>query len=282
MNEPREGFWLAPPRKPRRQWFEVVAAVDLAMMASLLYVQFGLWPEKIWRICFAGGMTALLLLTIVLMPIVELVALRRTNRDRALADRVEGSEEYPVEIVVWVKGRRAGADRGLAYFDGPLLGFSGEKTSFLVAADDLNYPRGPMLSDWDLPFYPLKPKGTVEKTRVQLKPLVGFGWRFRRRLLSFLRTDESSVAERQWPPLRTFAEQERARLLPAPSPWGTTPDEEENDSASYPSAPDESMKRSELRCRGDEKGALLSDGLKNAVPLEDDVDRRALRVGKLD
>lgn len=105
-----------------------------------------------------------------------------------------------------------------------------------------------MLSDWDLPFHPLKPKIPGSKARVEIRPLLGYGRSYRRRMRTFLRAGESSDAERQWPPLFPFS--------PRPTPSSSQPD-------------------------GDEKGTLR-DRLQDAVSFEDDVDRGALRVGELD
>ncbi len=173
----------------------------------IFYTEYGLWPEKLLRIALCMVSCVLMIVALVAMPFLDLVRLRQTNRDRRLTDHVEGLEEYAVEIVVWANRKKIGADRGVAWFDGPLLGFSGSRTSFLVSAEDLIFPRGPMLSDWDLAFHALKPKVAEGKAHVHVRPLLGHGRRYRRKMRFFIRARVPSDLPRQWPPLEPFVEQ---------------------------------------------------------------------------
>ena len=207
MNEPREGRWLAKPLKRRKTLFDVALFITLPFYAFSFHEwRFGHTPMLVETLVAAAFVVAILV-AIVGMPIHEAWRRRRSRRDRAFSDQADGAEEYAVEIVVQAKRHRPGVDRGVAWFDGSLLGFSGERCSFLLSALDLQAPNSEALSHFDLPYLPLKLGSGGEKGRLTICPLWGSAVSFRRELKRFLLDREDARGERQWPPLEPYQEE---------------------------------------------------------------------------
>lgn len=113
INEPREGRWLAKPLKPRRRFVEVMSWGGFLVLPLGLYVQFGPWPGFVVRAVAAGLAFVAYYAALLILPFLDLVARRRTRRDRALSDGASRADEYSVELVVWNGTQRVGADRGV-------------------------------------------------------------------------------------------------------------------------------------------------------------------------
>lgn len=118
--------------------------------------------------------------------------------------------EFFIVVPFWLANEyRVCADRGVIYFDQDLIGFSGGRTSFLLSARDLSYPRVNSWLDFDQAYRPLSLNADNVAAEVAIRPLVGFGRRFRRRLRAFLRADAAAKVARQWPPLEVYVGGER-------------------------------------------------------------------------
>lgn len=213
MIEPREGRWTAKPETPRR-W------VDLLSIATNI----------VWIVGLFGGAampglleTARALIALVAGTIytgthlavflASAARLREGRRDRSLSDHLANEEEYAVEVRIETAGATIGIDRGVIWFEGALLGFSGRCTSFLLAATDLAPPTGVVISDLDAPYLPLKLRAGGIFGKVTIRPLFGSRRRFRRRMRAFLRKREPSDAERQWPPLVPYEDRKGPQAL---------------------------------------------------------------------
>jgi hypothetical protein len=181
-------------------WIFGYATLALALFGrrfGLLSGQAGLWV--------AAGLVAGLLVCMTVLPLRELWMRRRFRRDREFSDRPPGVEEFAVEIVVKRRGKALGADRGVVWFDQGRLGFSGERTSFLLAREDLILPEKNAISWVDVPYLPLLLNVQGGKAEVVVRPLWGQGRGYRRSLMRFLKAAEPVAGERQWPPLVPYS-----------------------------------------------------------------------------
>lgn len=196
---PRAGSWTAPPLPRRKRVADYRWPLNLAFFLVMIAGWRG-GPAVFSRLMLVS--LAVFLAAILAEWLTELASLRRGRIDRSLADAHE--EDYPVEINVVANGLLLGTDRGLVWFDGPLMGFSGRSTSFLLAATDLLQPEGLVISEWDSPYRPLKPKVAGGRVQVRVRPLLGFAGRYRRKMREFLHARKPADAERQWPPLEPY------------------------------------------------------------------------------
>ncbi len=196
---PREGRWLTKPKKPRVTFWSVYmgahflfvpARVVLTIQGATLLARTVTYGHALFLF---GGLAV--------WGLNELRVRRRQRSDEALTERPQGLEEFPVEIIVRVNEQPLGMDRGVVYFDDGLMGFVGSSATFLLAAED--FERRKALTDLDVPFRPLD-LANGAKSDVRIKPLLGHGRAFRRRLRRFLRDGEPAQGPRQWPPLTAY------------------------------------------------------------------------------
>lgn len=162
----------------------------------------GLFVTVLWA--------ATLALALLLFTAGELVFRRRNGKDRAFADAPAEIPQYGVEVVFKSRGNALGADRGVAWFEDGLLGFSGERTSFLLAYEDFVWSD---LTGFNLVTAGRRdlPLNLREQGALSIRPMWGSGANFRRQLRALIRERKASSRDRQWPPLRPY--QKRESLL---------------------------------------------------------------------
>lgn len=205
---PKEGRWIAKPRKPR--W--VVPMVLVTVFSSQM-------PNWINLLSRPGRHSPVLLYLVALFVAAALIILvavlvrerlaRRTRReDLALVDGSFG-DQYPVDVTIVANGVRIGSDRGVAWFADGLMGFSGGASSFVLASWDVAprwgtkgrtksvgaMPEGAIvLVDAPVPSYVV-----VSPSRTHWKS-------YRERLHAFEKESAGADAERFWPPLVPYEE----------------------------------------------------------------------------
>lgn len=204
---PQPGRWVAKPLKSRIG-YAAIHAIASSLFLIFMFVALAAAPHlnktSFW-VCLPVFLEFFIVVPFWLAN--EYRVLRFTKADAALLERPENLEEFPVEITIRAGLRTIGADRGVVYFDQDLIGFSGGRTSFLLSARDLSYPRVNSWLDFDQVYRPLSLNADNVTAEVAIRPLVGFGRRFRRRLRAFLRADVAAKVARQWPPLEPYQEQ---------------------------------------------------------------------------
>lgn len=124
-----------------------------------------------------------------------------TAEDLRLLEDPDDPDICLVAIIIWRRGDGAGQDRGVAWFEGGRLLYSGHRTSFALGGEDV-------LPDWSHGEHTLvlrvPPHGSATVT---LRPLprgsVASGkqeMRFLKSLHAFRRRPPPSRGPRQWPP----------------------------------------------------------------------------------
>ncbi len=170
---------------------------------AFLYDRFGAAAPLVFTVGFVVWATTFAV-AFVFLPLRELRMRTRSRRDRMFADHTPGAAEFAVEVVVRYAGKPRGADRGVVWFENGLLGFTGERTSFLLAYEDLQPPRRWTLTEIDRAFLPLRLRPGNGKLEVAVRPMWGQGWGYRRALRRFLREKAPTEEARQWPPLAEY------------------------------------------------------------------------------
>ncbi len=150
------------------------------------------------------------LIVLMLLPasVRDLLGRRKSVRDFALADGAFG-DQFPAEMTTVVNGARIATDRGVVWFLEGLTGFSGEASSFVLAASDLapqwirakRHPTGK-----ELPPNALALLGAARTAYLQIAPLMGHGKAYRKRFGEFMAANERPESERFWPPLERYEE----------------------------------------------------------------------------
>ena len=205
---PREGRWIAKPRKARR-------ILQLGAWGALLGQAPNIIRQIVEGVYGKGAGYAALWTCIVLFVVLglyfavrEALAHRVQNADRAHLDGAFG-DQFPIEVTIVANGKRIGTDRGVLWFADGLIGFSGGASSFVLAA-------------WDVKTYP---KATAAKGMVTSRPsgsldLIGapayahmvvralgkHHKAYLHRLEQFEKDTADPDAERFWPPLEPYDE----------------------------------------------------------------------------
>jgi hypothetical protein len=244
---PKDGYWLAKPKPPRWSIDRYPAACLILYLSYWIFSEIGLAAESPLIKHVSRGALLALVFAVVASKITRFIARRKTAFDESLMDD-ENRDQYAAEISVVVEGKPLGADRGVLWFSDGVMGFSGSSMAFVLAASDL-------LPNWISPTGKRRDKrlsklalgllGAPKGAYLDVVPLVRHGDSFEKRYEEFDRTREMPQEERQWPPLERYA----PLVDPTPAP----PQGEES------------------LCRHED-----------AVAFEDDVDRGALGVAKLD
>ena len=206
MSAPREGRWIAKPRRPR---FGIAWVAFLGIPLQLL-IQLpnllSLWKSRgdyaIFFVFWAVIVGCALWLAVHLS-----LAKREGKRDRALVD-ADLEDQFTAEITIQVGDRRIGADRGVVWFADGLMGFSGRATSFLLAASDVVPLSRNARILWERRSSPPGALVLVDaphrNASVFVTPLGRHDRAYRDRLIAFVDAAETPQGERQWPPLAPY------------------------------------------------------------------------------
>lgn len=210
---PREGRWIAKPRRARWQPWPVEWWVPVWMTLIGLSSLGDVFHQRWVRWILLGAMFAVAFG----VALRNTWALRKGAADRFLVDGGFG-DQFPAEITIVVEGKRIGADRGVVWFADGLMGFSGSSASFVLAARNLapHYvkahrpPKGQPTS-YDV----IVLRGAPRSALVSVAPLFGHIRAYRKRLEAFMAADEMPQGERHWPPLEPY---EAQKSLPEVAP----------------------------------------------------------------
>jgi len=206
---PREGRWIARPRKP--QWL-------LPASVLMLVPTFINCLHSVFRANLANGWVTYL--TALLIAIVLLVFAAIFVEDRFLSSREDRqgasampdgvvADEFTVEITIVANGRRLGSDRGIVWFAEGLMGFSGSATSFVLADwafELIRAQRRATMSEHAVPAGALLLIDAPVPAYILVRVLGRGTAAFTRRLRRFERESAAGNAERSWPPLTSYSE----------------------------------------------------------------------------
>ena len=202
---PREGRWIAKPRKPR---FGIVyAAFTLVYLQILLQV-----PNAIAHLTGSSRAACLAFLILATVPVCVAVRVRLARRenasDRALVDAAFG-DQFTAELTIVVNAKRIGADRGVVWFADGLFGFSARAASFVLAAQNIE-PYLPEVRSFKL-AQDLLPDSIAlvhapSAAFIVVTPVLGHEKAYRERLRRFMSDAETPESERLWPPLEPYRE----------------------------------------------------------------------------
>jgi hypothetical protein len=202
---PKTGRWIAPPKKAR--WVAPAAIFILfSQLPNLFNTVFNAGRHSYivsYILAAVFSVLALVLLTIALRT---KFAARLRLKDKELAENAFG-DQYLVEITIGSEQNRLGTDRGILWFSEGLMGFSGDATSFVLAAWDVEVPpKNGRHRDQKLPLHSIALVDSPVPGYFVIHPLNRDAAEYRKRLERFERESADFDAERTWPPLEPYAE----------------------------------------------------------------------------
>ena len=218
---PREGLWIAKPRKPFRSLQVLTGVAFLCQIPTFLNIvgnatgNVALFRALFFVLC-------LFVVGVAFGPFVaDWLAQLKRGMSRVLVDGGFGAQ-FPAEVTTVVEGKRIACDRGVVWFADDLFGFSGEASSFVLAARDLA-PQWPPIRRRPgirgVPNDAIVLLGTPKIAYILIRPLLGYSRNYRHRLKQFFRRDvrtegerlrafvkneDRNEAERFWPPLKRY------------------------------------------------------------------------------
>lgn len=223
---PAPGRWHHKPepgenRRPRGEREIVFGCIAWATVDVLLGSS-GLLPTTPFLVALGAPLALLLVWSIATYP-----SLRATTHDLGAVESPEDADVCLVRITVVVKDETIGSDRGVSWFEGGRLLFSGHATSFDLGGQDV-MPRDAWRDRYRLPIRRQNPNenhfdAALLEDAIPLRlldrwayvlfePLQGVGgaeeakrMRFLAALHDFrLRPPRPSSEPRQWPPLESY------------------------------------------------------------------------------
>jgi len=254
--EPVESRWVSKPQKPSLRFsvlFLLVALIQcITLSVGFIRLRDHLPAARYPLLVLVLALYVTILVAYAVFWLRKYLRIRSTERDQRVMDGGFG-DQFPVEVTLSADGQCLGMDRGVLWFADGLMGFSGDATAFVLAADDLAAPWSAAAASCEDPKKPIDAlvfRNAPRSGHVDVTPLRGSGKAYRRRLQRFFYDWDRPTGERFWPPLSPYEPPSGDGVPPLAGAKGGTP--------------------------------RLRDRLEDARPLEDDVDGGALGVRQLD
>jgi hypothetical protein len=210
-SSPRESEWIAKPRQPR---FGVaqLAFSGLAIYLCLRVIDIGEDGRQESLVWIGYSVLFVVVSYVIAAKISEYFARRQKPSGQAVLEAAL-EDQFSVEIHLVVQGMRIGRDWGVLWFGDGLMGFSGSAMSFVLSARDV-------APQWERVRiaavknpYPVDSIVLVDAPNdayLFVTPLAGQTQAYRKRLYEFKKENALPNAERHWPPLHRYSQEERS------------------------------------------------------------------------
>ncbi len=208
---PKEGRWIARPKRPRWIAPTVLFIVFASQAPSWFNTFFSASRHSPIVLYVFTVILATLLVVAVALMVKNAIRRRLRPQDYALVDGSFG-EQFLVEVTIGTGKAKFGTDRGVLWFSDGLMGFSGAATSFVLSADDIELQynvglqRGAKKRDNALRVDAVILKGAPTPGYFVIHPIDRAARTYRKRLHDFVREGAEHEGERVWPPLVPYDE----------------------------------------------------------------------------